>query len=112
MEIKSVSPNFTAHIKTDRAQRYLNRLPYDKSMEVVVMEMDNKHKKINVCVDTIVKNGKERLKAEVGYKTFVENFFRDAVKTLRKATKFANELEEEQNLQAELTKGMVPPTLG
>lgn len=112
MEIKSVSQNFTAHIKTDRAIKYLNRLPYNKSMEAVVMEMDNKHNKINVYVDTIVKNGKERLKAEAGHKTFVENFFRDAVKTLRKATKFANKLEEEQNAQAELTKGMIPPTLG
>lgn len=113
MKINEVNnQNFTAIVKTDQATRYLNRLPYDESIKAVVMSMDNKNKKVDVFVSTIMKNGKERLKAEVGHKTFVENFFRGAISTLRKATRFANKLEEKQIIENELSEGMVRPRLG
>ena len=112
MEINSVNTSFKAHVKTEQAKHYLNRLPYDEVMETIVMEMDNKHKKVDVFVSTVTKNGRERLKAEAGNKTFVENIFRGAVSTLRKATKFANKLEEQQDAERLLTKDMNVPKLG
>ena len=113
MEIKSTSPNFgMAVVKTKKAERYLNRLPYNKAIEIKVMEMDCAHQKVDAYVSTIEKNGKERLKVEVGHKTFIENFFRGPLKTMRKSIKFLNKLEETQEAERALTKDMNIPNLG
>ena len=112
MEIKAVQQNFgMSMVKTKQAERFINRLPYDKAIEVKVMEMDSKHNPIDYYVSTINKNEKEKLKVEVGHKTFVQNFFNGPLKVLRKGMNFANKLNEEQQVQNELTKGMTRPTL-
>ncbi len=113
MEIKAVQQNFgMAMVKTKQAERFINRLPYDNAMEVKLMEMDSKHNPIDFYVSTIEKNGKEKIKVEAGHKTFVQNFFRGPLKTIRKGMEFANKLNHEQQIQNELTKGMARPTLG
>lgn len=112
MEIKAVQQNFgMAMVKTKQAERFINRLPYDKSIEIKVMEMDSKHNPIDYYVSTIEKNGKERIKVEAGHKNFIQSFFKGPVKVIRQGMNFANKLNEEQQIQNELTKGMVRPTL-
>ncbi|MCR5266649.1 MAG: hypothetical protein K6E29_08685 [Cyanobacteria bacterium RUI128] len=115
MEVRSInqSPNFgMAMVKTKQAEKYVNRLPYDKAMEIIVMEMDSKRNPLDFYVSTIVKNGKEKIKVEAGHKTFVEGFLSGPVKTIRKGFDFINKLNEEQQAQNALTKGMARPTLG
>lgn len=111
MEVKSISPNFGAHVKTAQATKYLNRLPYDKAIQAVVMEMDSKHNKVDVFVSTFMKNGKEKLQAEVGHKTFKEGCFKGPIKVLRTATDFANKLGEKLETERQLTEGMTRPKM-
>ena len=113
MEVKTVGPNFgMSMVKTKEAERFINRMPYDKAIQVKVMEMDSAKNPIDYYVSTIKKNGKEKIKVEVGHKTFVQNFLSNPVKTIRKGMDFAYKLNEEQQIQKELTKGMARPTLG
>ena len=116
MEIKSInqSPNFgMAMVKTKQAEKFINQhLPYDKVMEIKVMEMDSKHNPLDFYVSTITKNGKEKIKVEAGHKTFVQGILSGPVKTIRKGMELMNKLNEEQQAQNALTKGMHRPTLG
>lgn len=111
MKIQGTQQNFGAIVKTKEAERLINRLPYDKAMEIKVMEMDSKHNPVDVYLSTITKNGDDKIKAEVGHKEFVQNFFSGIVKTVRKGFNFANKLNAEQQAERELTKGMTRPTL-
>lgn len=113
MEVKSIGPSFgMAMVKTKEAERLINRLPYEKAMEIKLMEMDSKHNPIDFYLSTVKKNGEDMLKAEVGPKTYIENFFRGPVKVVRKAFNEANKINHEQQIQKDLTKGMTRPTLG
>ncbi len=115
MEVKSIdrSPQFgMAMVKTKNAEKFINQnLPYNKIMDIKVMEMDSKRNPLDFYVSTITKNGKEKIKVEAGHKTFVQGFFSDAEKTIRKGFNFINKLNEEQQTQNALTKGMAKPTL-
>ena len=112
MEIKSIGPSFgMSMVKTKDAECLINRLPYDKAMEIKVMEMDSKHNPIDFFLSTVNKNGKERLKAEIGPKTYIQNFFRGPVRVVRNAFEEANRLHQEQALQNKLTEGMTRPVL-
>lgn len=116
MEVKSInqSPQFgMSMVKTKQAEKFINQhLPYDKVMEIKVMEMDSKRNPLDFYVSTINKNGKEKIKVEAGHKTFVQSVFSGPVKTIRKGFDFINKLNEEQQAQNALTKGMARPTLG
>lgn len=111
MRIESTSQTFGAMVKTKQAERIINALPYERAMEIKVMEMDSKHNPIDYYVSTINKNGKEKIKVEAGHKTFVQGFFSGIEKTIRKGMNFANKLNEEQQAQNALTKGMTRPVL-
>lgn len=112
MEVKSIGPSFgMAMLKTKDAERLINRLPYEEAIKVKLMEMDSKHNPIDFYLSTINKNGKERLKAEIGPKTYIQNFFRGPVKVIKKAFNDANKINEEQKAQNVLTKGMARPVL-
>ncbi len=113
MEIKSIGPSFgMSVVKTENARKLINQLPYDKAMEIQVMEMDAKKNGFIVHLSTFVRNGKERLQAIIGPKTYTENFFRSRVNVVRKATKYADKIFAEQKATQELTKGMTIPRLG
>lgn len=113
MEVRSIGPSFgMAMIKTKEANRLINRLSYDDAIKIKIMEMDSLHNPVDFYLSTIQKNGKERLKAEIGAKTYVQNFFRGPVKVIRKAFNYANKINEEQQVQNKLTEGMARPVLG
>ena len=112
MEIRKTQPTFTAVVKTEQAAKFIEKLPEAKRQAISLIEKNNTDKKIDVFVSTVTKNGKEKLKAEVGPKTFIENLFRGPVKTIRNAAKYANKLEQEQTAQNKLTQGMNIPNLG
>lgn len=90
------------HPTDKKINKYLYSLPYDEYMNIEVVKMDSKKNPIDVFLSVINKRGKDRLQAEVGYKTFVEGRFQSAYKTVRKAAKFANKLHEEQKAQNSL----------
>ena len=111
MKVQKTNQNFGAIIKTPKAEKLINCLPYKNSINITVMEMDSKHNPVDVYVSTINKHGKEKIQVEVGHKTFIQNFFSGIEKTIRKGFNYANKLNLEQQAERELTKGMNTPTL-
>lgn len=112
MEIKAVGQNFgMAMVKTKSAERFIICLPYDKAIEVKVMEMESRRNPIDYYVSTINKNGKEKIAVEVGTKKFVQNILRNPIKTIRAGKEYAEKLNAEQQSQKELTSGMTIPKI-
>ncbi len=113
MEIKKVEPNFgMALIADKKAEKFINRLPYDKAINFAVMKMDSKRIGFDVYLTTVPnKWGKERLKATIGNKEFLQSFWSGPVKITRKAVNIAAKLWEEHLAQKTATEGLNIPKI-
>lgn len=70
-----------------------NASQYRKVNEAMYLQRNNP---IDIYLSVINKNGKDKIEAEVGPKTFKENFITNGAKVITKAVKYANKLNAEQ----------------
>jgi len=105
MEIQRVGQNFgMSMVKTKEAERFINRLPYDEAIEIKVIEMDSKHNPVDFYVSTIKKGNKEKIQVKIENKTFVQNFLKNPVETIRQGFNYAEKLNAEQQLVKNMSR--------
>lgn len=113
MEINSYQPSFGMVKYGEGVADYVKTLGRYKAVEFRVIGIKNRENPIVVDLSLVKKFGRIRLKAEVGAKSYVENMFRNAICTLAKAVKKANEIYEHRLASSnELEKINVPDLLG
>ncbi len=98
------------HPQDKRVEYYLKSLSPKVKTKINEIKDSNANNPIDIFLSIIKKLGKERLKVEVGHKTFTEGYFaKNPLKTIKKAVEFADKLNKEQTIQNELWGHKAPP---
>ena len=111
MEIKNNQPSFGMVRYGQGVEEHIRKMGHRKAVEFRVIGINNKENPIGIDLSIVKRFGKERLKATVGCKSFVENFLFNPIVTLKRAVSNANRIYAHQQEVKELNAGMVVPRL-
>ena len=109
MEVRRYEPSFGIVRYGKGVEEHIRKMGHAKAIEFRVIGINNKNNPIGIDLSIIKKFGRDRLKAEIGYKSFIENIFINSVNTLKRAVKNANNIYEHQKKINDDMKGMVIP---
>lgn len=96
------------NVLTNYMFKKFNASQYRKVTESILVQRNNP---IDIYVSVINKNGQDKIEAEVGPKTFKENWVTTGAKVIAKAIKYADKLNAEQIKINKNLKGFKAPKL-
>ncbi len=98
MKINKVQPSFGMAIRTKNPRALdnfiFNNLGPKDTVAYRYIQTNSENCPVDVYLSVINKNGKERLQAEVGSKTFVSGFFKSPIRVIKQASIEARNLEK------------------
>lgn len=98
MEVKKYEPSFGIVRYGQGVEEHIRKMGHYKAIEFRVIGIMNRENPIGIDLSIVERFGKPRLKATVGVKEYVENFFRNPICVLSKAVKNANSIYEHQQI--------------